>query len=88
MGAVRVNLQRRVEEASAESYRLPMLVTELDVYKNLDSYYVCPRCRIPLEREFVAYCDRCGQCLNWAEYKKARLVFINAQAAQKGQLLI
>ena len=29
------------------------------------SYYLCPRCSIPLEREFVPYCDQCGQKLSW-----------------------
>ena len=29
------------------------------------SYYLCPKCGILLEREFVHYCDECGQKLNW-----------------------
>lgn len=59
------------------SYRFYMPVTELMVFESSqrkDCYYVCPRCGITLEREFVAYCDRCGQCLGWAEYKKAKIV--------------
>lgn len=38
-------------------------------------YYICPGCGIFLEREFVHYCDSCGQKLNWhlvtAHFKKA-----------------
>jgi len=38
-------------------------------------YYICPGCGIFLEREFVHYCDSCGQKLNWrlvaAQFKKA-----------------
>ena len=57
------------------SYRLPMLVTELLVYSNNDSYYVCPRCHSTLDRDFLAFCDRCGQCLNWKLYKKAKIIY-------------
>ena len=28
-------------------------------------YYICPKCGILLEREFMSYCDHCGQKLNW-----------------------
>lgn len=30
------------------------------------SYFLCPKCGILLEREFVRYCDGCGQKLNWS----------------------
>lgn len=59
------------------SYRAPMPVTELMAFETRqrkDYYYVCPRCRITLEREFVAYCDRCGQHLGWKGYKKVKVV--------------
>lgn len=62
----------------ALSYRRPMLVRELMVFpamRPMDSYYVCPRCQITLEREFVKYCDRCGQCLDWTKYEQARIVY-------------
>ena len=29
------------------------------------TYYLCPKCGIPLDREFVRFCDQCGQKLNW-----------------------
>lgn len=60
------------------SYRFAMPVTELMVFESgrrKDSYYVCPQCGITLDREFVAYCDRCGQHLDWKGYKKAKLVY-------------
>ena len=31
-------------------------------------YPICPKCRTSLEREYVNYCDRCGQHLGWSEY--------------------
>jgi len=59
------------------SYRAPMKVSEavlLPECRNPSMYYVCPRCRITMEREFMQFCDRCGQCLDWKDYKKTRLV--------------
>ena len=63
------------ETTTAESYRVPMPVTKLRKYRST-SYYICPRCNITMEREFMAYCDRCGQCLNWKDYKKAVIIEI------------
>ena len=37
-------------------------------------HYICPRCGITMEREFMSYCDRCGQCLGWKHYKKAVII--------------
>ena len=28
-------------------------------------YYLCPGCGIPLPREYMHYCDCCGQKLEW-----------------------
>ena len=42
-------------------YRVPMQVTELMVFPYAfreTGYYVCPRCRITMEREFQSFCDR------------------------------
>lgn len=55
-------------------YRKALLVKELMVFSDGTCYYICPRCRITLDREFVSYCDRCGQHLGWREYKKAKVV--------------
>lgn len=38
-------------------------------------YYVCPACKTTIEREFMCYCDRCGQKLGWKKYKKAKIVY-------------
>ena len=58
---------------TAENYRTPMQVIKLRKYRST-SYYICPRCNITMEREFMAYCDRCGQCLNWKNYTKAVVI--------------
>ena len=57
------------------SYRLQMPVAEVMVFSNGFAYYVCPRCHITVEREFMAYCDRCGQHLGWKNYKKAKIIY-------------
>lgn len=61
------------------SYRAAMPITEVMVCKSAwmgeTGYYVCPRCHITLEREFMGFCDRCGQRLDWKDYKKAKVVY-------------
>lgn len=55
-------------------YRKPMVVKNIVVFSSAwgeTGYYRCPRCRITLDREFVSFCDRCGQRLDWSEYTEA-----------------
>lgn len=72
---------------SARSYRRPMAVRELMVFPDIKqdtSFYVCPRCHVTMEREFMCYCDRCGQRLNWAQYEQARIVYPGTQKTGAG----
>ena len=60
------------------TYRVPMIVKDMVSFYHFPEdnvYYRCPRCQELLPREFVAYCDRCGQCLDWSDYKKARRTY-------------
>lgn len=59
---------------SAQAFRLPLPVREIHLLPNGTAYPVCPRCRIPLEREYQAYCDRCGQALGWKGYRHALVI--------------
>lgn len=62
------------------SYRLPLAVTSLRAFPSsfgLTTYPVCPRCGDSLDREYQAYCDRCGQALNWLDLHKATIIMIN-----------
>jgi len=61
---------------SAVSYRIPQPIREIHRYRRGESFPICPRCAIPLEREYQAYCDRCGQALDWADYNRALVVII------------
>lgn len=47
------------------SYRLTMQVRIYVRYFNGTCFPVCPRCEIPIERDYMSYCDRCGQKLGW-----------------------
>ena len=57
------------------SYRFTMTITEITVshsaFYGKTGFYLCPRCRTALERDFQPYCDHCGQHLDWNECKKA-----------------
>lgn len=60
------------------SRQIPMKITEKIKLKMYDqqygTYYICPLCKISLERDFMSYCDRCGQRLDWRGYKKAKII--------------
>lgn len=63
---------------TAITYRMPMVVKDMVSFHHFPKdnvYYRCPRCRELLPREFVAYCDRCGQCLDWRGYRKVRRTY-------------
>ena len=57
--------------SASVSYRLGMRVTEMETLRSAlcgqSEYYLCPRCRAALERDFQSYCDHCGQRLDWSK---------------------
>ncbi len=62
------------------AFRSPMPVTQIRCFRYSYPYGhtgfpVCPRCGITMEREYQAYCDRCGQCLNWKDFPKVAVIF-------------
>ena len=61
----------------AASYRTPMSVVTLRRYSGRDGIYaypICPRCDTTLSREYLSFCDRCGQRLNWGHFAKATII--------------
>ena len=66
--------KKRQATDSAQTYRIPMRVEEIHLFRGEDAYPVCPRCHLTMEREYQSYCDRCGQVLSWKGYSKARVV--------------
>lgn len=64
-------------------FRIPKPVTELMVFPaclGKPAYYVCPRCKITMEREFMSFCDRCGQRLDWHGYRYAKIIYPDARS--------
>lgn len=58
-------------------YRRPMSISQVMVFSTAygeSGYYICPRCGRTLEREFTAFCDRCGQRLDWRRYEEAQVI--------------
>ena len=55
------------------TYRVPMHVTKVIAYTN-SVYPICPRCEVSLEREYMSFCDRCGQKLNWDFFDHAKII--------------
>lgn len=52
---------------SAVKYRTPLPVRESRQFYD-GGYAVCPRCRSTLPRDYMHYCDRCGQRLSWDRF--------------------
>lgn len=66
------NFSRDPMENSALSYRVSRMVTEVICFRRSGARFArCPRCRETLAREYVAFCDRCGQRLDWSELEQA-----------------
>ena len=54
------------------TYRVPLPVTKVIAFTNT-TYPLCPRCDLSLEREYMSFCDRCGQKLNWDLFEHAAI---------------
>lgn len=58
----------------AIQYRIPKAVTQAIRQPDGRCHPVCPRCKITVEREYMHFCDRCGQKLGWRNYKAALIL--------------
>lgn len=67
--------EREILEEDASHYRAPMEVTRILKLKNGNFYPVCPRCKITVDREYMKFCDRCGQRLGWTKIRDAIIVY-------------
>ena len=66
--------QRKPVAVVAEAYRIPLQVRKVIRFGKGYTYPVCPRCDRSIEREYMRYCDRCGQHLAWDYLGEARVV--------------
>ena len=55
-------------------YRTPLQVCELLLSRDGIYYPICPRCKCSIDREYMSYCDRCGQRLGWDRLRAAKVV--------------
>lgn len=58
----------------AVTYRIPLPVTKVIAYTSA-TYPICPRCTLSLDREYMSFCDRCGQKLNWDLFEHAKVIY-------------
>lgn len=56
-------------------FRQQMPISEVMIYSDGTGYYVCPGCHVAMGREFVEFCDCCGQNLSWQHYRKAKKIY-------------
>jgi len=64
------------------SYRIPMPVIEVLLFASGDSYPICPRCDEAIDREYMRFCDCCGQRLSWENFENAAVVHAPRQKHQ------
>lgn len=70
----RIKPRKRLETiAQSLAYRTPKQVTDIRQLAYGDQYAVCPGCNHLLDREYMAFCDTCGQRLSWCNFTKARV---------------
>ena len=51
-----------------------MPVAEVILLNDGITFPICPRCSISLDREYMKFCDRCGQRLDWKGFRYSRVV--------------
>lgn len=57
------------------SFRRAMPVRETVFFTRGDyTYPRCPRCKLTMDREYVRFCDRCGQRLDWSTFEEADVI--------------
>ena len=66
--------QRKPRLVAAFRYRIPLLVTAILLLPSGDSYPICPRCDCSIDREYMRFCDRCGQRLCWDLFDFAKII--------------
>ena len=72
-GALAFLLQKILENVDYRTAREVREIVMCRYFLSETGYYVCPRCDSLLDREFMRYCDRCGQRLGWHFYLHARV---------------
>ena len=69
-----ITKRRKFARVAAFSYRIPLPVNKILMLADGDSYPICPRCDCTVDREYMNFCDRCGQRLGWEFFEFAIIV--------------
>ena len=69
-------MQHKRGHISAVLYRIPLPVIAVLELRPSDYYPICPRCDRTMDREYMNYCDRCGQCLGWGMFDFAKVIHV------------
>ena len=72
-------LLRKLAFVQPSAYRVPLAVKAIRVRESGDSYPICPRCGNTMDREYMRFCDRCGQRLCWMLLDIATVVTQSSQ---------
>ena len=59
----------------AEEYRRSMPVRQVFRSRNGEAYPICPRCHRSMDREYMRFCDRCGQRLGWRGFAQVEVSY-------------
>lgn len=65
------------DDMQEESYRTPMRVEAVRAFRwgnGFSAFPICPRCQSTMEREYQAFCDRCGQRLSWRGFRQTAIL--------------
>lgn len=65
--------QRNAVAEDTAAFRIPHAVTEILLFPSGNGYPLCPRCSCCLEREYMRFCDSCGQRLGWKNFSSVHI---------------
>lgn len=59
------------------AYRRPKRIKTVVCFANssLEKFAVCPTCGHLLDREYMGFCDVCGQNLSWRNFDCAKVIY-------------
>ena len=66
--------RHRPSYIAAYLYRLPLQVRARLVFPGGDSFPICPRCDQSVDRDYMRFCDQCGQRLAWNLFDFAHVI--------------
>lgn len=65
---------RNPSRIPAVLYRIPLPVNKVLLFADGSAYPICPRCDCTIDREYMNFCDRCGQRLGWEFFDYCRII--------------